>query len=179
MNMKWKWSLLFLTGSMALVPTGTSWATIYKCPGKNGSIEFTSVPCEDGERRIKDGWVNIEEEKKARALAEQKRQETIQRELEQLRSQKGSRPTTSLDGLEEEASPPQVSNSPFQCDGRTHCSQMRSCEEAIYFLNNCPNTKIDGDNDGIPCEEQWCGHGGVTELDLERWLKRWGRHVRR
>lgn len=44
----------------------------------------------------------------------------------------------------------------FQCDGRMHCSQMRSCEEATFFLNNCPNTKMDGNNDGIPCEKQWC-----------------------
>ncbi|MDP3464593.1 MAG: excalibur calcium-binding domain-containing protein [Sulfuricurvum sp.] len=44
----------------------------------------------------------------------------------------------------------------FQCDGRMHCSQMRSCEEATFFLNHCPNTKMDGNNDGIPCEKQWC-----------------------
>ncbi len=46
--------------------------------------------------------------------------------------------------------------SKFQCDGRTLCSQMKSCEEATYFLNNCPNTKMDGNGDGIPCEKQWC-----------------------
>jgi len=44
----------------------------------------------------------------------------------------------------------------FTCDGRTHCSQMTSCAEATFFLNNCPNTKMDGDHDGIPCEQQWC-----------------------
>ncbi|MFQ2781744.1 cold shock domain-containing protein [Aeromonas caviae] len=45
-----------------------------------------------------------------------------------------------------------------QCDGRQHCSQMTSCEEATWFLQNCPNTKMDGEGDGIPCERQWCGH---------------------
>ena len=45
----------------------------------------------------------------------------------------------------------------FQCDGREHCSQMSSCEEATYFLKYCPTTKMDGDHDGIPCERQWCG----------------------
>ncbi len=45
----------------------------------------------------------------------------------------------------------------FQCDGRQHCSQMRSCEEAKFFIRKCPNTKMDGDNDGVPCESQWCG----------------------
>jgi hypothetical protein len=45
----------------------------------------------------------------------------------------------------------------FKCDGRTYCSQMRSCEEALFFLRNCPDVKMDGDNDGVPCEKQWCG----------------------
>lgn len=44
----------------------------------------------------------------------------------------------------------------FTCDGRQHCSQMTSCAEATYFSNNCPNTKMDGNHDGIPCEQQWC-----------------------
>jgi hypothetical protein len=44
----------------------------------------------------------------------------------------------------------------YQCDGRTYCSQMSSCAEATFFINNCPDTKMDGDNDGIPCESQWC-----------------------
>jgi hypothetical protein len=44
----------------------------------------------------------------------------------------------------------------FQCDGRTHCSQMTSCAEATFFIRNCPNTKMDGNNDGVPCEKQWC-----------------------
>jgi hypothetical protein len=46
----------------------------------------------------------------------------------------------------------------FQCDGRQHCSQMGSYEEAKYFLDNCPNTKMDGDYDGVPCESQFGRH---------------------
>ena len=46
----------------------------------------------------------------------------------------------------------------YTCDGRRYCSEMHSCEEATYFLQNCPNTKMDGDHDGIPCERQWCGN---------------------
>ncbi len=53
-------------------------------------------------------------------------------------------------------SPVSNSNSKFACDGRTYCSQMTSCEEATFFLRNCPNVKMDGNNDGIPCEKQWC-----------------------
>ncbi|ALO34497.1 hypothetical protein CMT41_07035 [Colwellia sp. MT41] len=43
----------------------------------------------------------------------------------------------------------------YKCDGRQHCSQMTSYEEAKYFIQHCPNTKMDGDNDGIPCEKQF------------------------
>ncbi|MEO8461043.1 MAG: excalibur calcium-binding domain-containing protein [Dokdonella sp.] len=45
----------------------------------------------------------------------------------------------------------------FQCEGKTRCSQMTSCAEATFYLENCPDTKMDGDNDGVPCESQWCG----------------------
>ncbi|MBH3337498.1 excalibur calcium-binding domain-containing protein [Pseudomonas mendocina] len=51
----------------------------------------------------------------------------------------------------------QVVSSNYRCDGRTHCSQMTSCAEATFFLRNCPGTRMDGDNDGVPCEGQWCG----------------------
>lgn len=54
-------------------------------------------------------------------------------------------------------SEPYVESS-YHCDGRQHCSQMTSCEEAEFFIKNCPDTKMDGDNDGIPCESQWCSN---------------------
>lgn len=44
----------------------------------------------------------------------------------------------------------------YRCDSRTHCSQMTSCDEAKFFLGNCPGVKMDGDGDGVPCEKQWC-----------------------
>lgn len=47
-------------------------------------------------------------------------------------------------------------SSAFQCDGRIYCSQMTSCDEATFFLRNCPNVKMDGNHDGVPCEQQWC-----------------------
>ena len=46
----------------------------------------------------------------------------------------------------------------FQCDGRKYCSQMTSCKEAKAFLKNCPGTEMDGNHDGVPCEQQWCTH---------------------
>ncbi|WP_435235637.1 excalibur calcium-binding domain-containing protein [Psychromonas sp. PT13] len=44
----------------------------------------------------------------------------------------------------------------YSCDGREYCSQMTSCEEATFFIQNCPNTKMDGNHDGVPCERQFC-----------------------
>ena len=54
-----------------------------------------------------------------------------------------------------QAADPLVSSA-YRCDGRQHCSQMASCAEATFFLKNCPDPKMDGDSDGVPCEEQWC-----------------------
>lgn len=50
----------------------------------------------------------------------------------------------------------QSAPSAFNCDGRKYCSQMTSCAEAKLFLKNCPGMEMDGDHDGVPCEEQWC-----------------------
>lgn len=49
----------------------------------------------------------------------------------------------------------------FQCDGRKHCSQMTSCAEAKYFLQHCPDPRMDGNRDGVPCEQQWCTGPGT------------------
>ena len=45
----------------------------------------------------------------------------------------------------------------YSCTGKTRCSEMVSCDEARFYLNNCPGTRMDGDADGIPCEQQFCG----------------------
>lgn len=54
-------------------------------------------------------------------------------------------------------SKPMAASEQFQCQGKAHCSQMSSCAEATFYIRNCPNTKMDGDGDGQPCEEQLCG----------------------
>lgn len=56
-------------------------------------------------------------------------------------------PATSDNGFELE-----VEAKTYQCDGRVHCSQMTSREEAEYFVQHCPGTMMDGDDDGVPCE---------------------------
>jgi len=63
-------------------------------------------------------------------------------------------PAHDFDAFVEEEAPPR-----FLCDGRTRCTEMTSCAEATYFIRNCPNTRMDGDNDGVPCEDQHCNGG--------------------
>lgn len=40
----------------------------------------------------------------------------------------------------------------FNCQNKTKCSEMVSCEEAMFYLQNCGLTRLDGDKDGVPCE---------------------------
>lgn len=49
-----------------------------------------------------------------------------------------------------------IVSSSFRCDGRKYCSQMTSCDEATFFLRSCPSVEMDGDQDGVACEQQWC-----------------------
>jgi cold shock CspA family protein len=45
----------------------------------------------------------------------------------------------------------------FSCSGKQHCSQMSSCDEARFYIAHCPDTKMDGDGDGEPCEDMCSG----------------------
>ena len=64
---------------------------------------------------------------------------------------------------QEEVSTPQATTFIRQCDGRQHCSQMTSCEEATWFLQHCPNTKMDGEGDGIPLRKSVVWSLNVTD----------------
>ena len=44
----------------------------------------------------------------------------------------------------------------YKCEGKRYCSEM-TCEEARFYVKNCPDVEIDGDGDGKPCEDK-CGH---------------------
>lgn len=45
----------------------------------------------------------------------------------------------------------------FTCAGKQYCSQMTSCDEAIFYVESCGVTTMDGDGDGVPCERGVCG----------------------
>jgi hypothetical protein len=127
-----------LCALVALVTTSFSVhaATMNKCVS-NGSVTYQQGPCPSTQVRRDPTLEELNAaEKKRRAEAASAAAATPR---------------------EVAPSPPAVSSS-FICDGRKHCSQMSSCPEAKYFLAHCPGVKMDGDNDGIPCEEQLCGH---------------------
>ena len=73
-------------------------------------------------------------------------------------AERAERPQTAPQSVMSPAptSAPEFKAPAFQCDGRKHCGQMTSCSEAKLFLKNCPGMEMDGDGDGIPCEQQWC-----------------------
>jgi len=66
---------------------------------------------------------------------------------------RAAQPMDSTSAAATAAAPPAAG---MRCDGRQYCSQMTSCAEARFFLAHCPDTKMDGNHDGVPCEQQWC-----------------------
>lgn len=67
--------------------------------------------------------------------------------------------TALLSPLNSLAEPPQKTIRPellaqsYSCSPRRTCSQIRSCDEAYWYLDNCSwGGRLDRDNDGIPCE---------------------------
>lgn len=45
---------------------------------------------------------------------------------------------------------------PEGCGKKRSCRQMASCEEALFYLNQCGLAAMDGDGDGLPCERSAC-----------------------
>lgn len=119
---------------------------IFKCD-IDGRVTFQNTPCPSRETRSQPDIHRLNAEARKR------------REAEAARPLATSPPAAATPVPSKSTpSPAPITRSAeaFRCDGRKYCSQMRSCPEATYFLNNCPGVKMDGDGDGIPCEEQWC-----------------------
>lgn len=49
--------------------------------------------------------------------------------------------------------PKTTSAGEFQCSGKRTCKEMSSCAEALFYLNQCGVSRLDGDGDGTPCEK--------------------------
>lgn len=57
-----------------------------------------------------------------------------------------------------QAPPPRGVSRPAACGTKRYCTQMTSCEEAMFHFQVCGLTRLDGDGDGVPCE-RLCGPG--------------------
>jgi endonuclease YncB( thermonuclease family) len=72
----------------------------------------------------------------------------------------GGEPATTAVGFADTGDLPTAApTSTFTCGAPKTCRQIASCEEAIFQLNRCGATRIDGDGDGVPCEAL-CREGG-------------------
>lgn len=48
---------------------------------------------------------------------------------------------------------PKTKEGDYSCEVRKTCKQIKTCKEAMYLLNECGFSRLDGDKDGIPCEK--------------------------
>lgn len=141
MNVKWLcWFVLFYAANF--------YAGVQKCTDTNGHVMYSDTACHDNSNR---------QTMKLSPSAETKTESSIISNLSE-NAKVFLRRLTHDQSVETQAEPAEAASqlSRFHCDGRTYCSQMTSCEEATFFINNCPNTKMDGNRDGVPCEKQWC-----------------------
>lgn len=61
--------------------------------------------------------------------------------------------------VETDASPV-LSPRDYSCGTKHHCSQMRSCDEAYYYLTVCGVKDLNPGGDGVPCQKLCAGSGG-------------------
>ncbi len=45
-----------------------------------------------------------------------------------------------------------VTETNFECGSKRYCREMTSCDEAKFYLRECDLYRLDGDQDGVPCE---------------------------
>ena len=145
-----------------MAPVAPEAATsLFKCT-LNGSVTYQNTPCPASEPRKAPTveQLNAERRKKLREAASNHSNPAASASKGQFSSHPGgmagSQPLGDKALPNASAAPVALPPGPYRCDGRIHCSQMTSCSEAKYFLSHCPGVKMDGDNDGIPCEDQWC-----------------------
>lgn len=135
--------------------------SLFKCT-MNGSVTYQNTPCPASEPRKAPTveQLNAERRKKLRETANSPSNPEASATKGQFSPNpggtSGAQALGDRDRQNSSTAPTAVKPGTYRCDGRIHCSQMTSCAEAKYFLSNCPGVKMDGDSDGIPCEDQWC-----------------------
>lgn len=142
--------------------TAVAQTPIFKCAA-NGAITYQNAPCPASGPRTAPTveQLNAERRQKLRENADSRSKPASAAPTGQFSSRPGesSGSQTPVDRARARSltAPAAMDAGAYRCDGRIHCSQMTSCSEAKYFLSHCPGVKMDGDRDGIPCEDQWCG----------------------
>lgn len=144
---------LLAAAALALALAGTHAAPIHKCVGK-GTVSYQQDPCPIEQARQDPSLAELNAAEKKRRADRAAAAALAPKKPASLSPATASTPTPTIPGTTAPEAPRAAPS--FRCDGRQYCSQMNSCEEAKFFLAHCPNTKMDGDRDGIPCEEQWC-----------------------
>lgn len=52
---------------------------------------------------------------------------------------------------------PLIAKEKYSCDDPIpYCKEMKSCEQARFYLDRCSAYRLDRDGDGVPCENV-CG----------------------
>ena len=148
--------------AMLLLYSATSAAQFNKCI-RDGSVTYQNTPCPTTEKTRQPTVDELNAERKKRLDQKKTEGQNPKPQLIDERSVPHQQPPSdSIDahsrGINKHAKKAgEPAARSFKCDGRNYCSQMTSCAEAIYFLANCPGVKMDGNHDGKPCEQQWCG----------------------
>jgi hypothetical protein len=136
--------------------------TVHKCV-VDGAVTYQSVPCPSGQAGSAPTAQQLNAERRKRAAAAAagevaSNQQTLTAPAQSTVSSK-SEPAAPVDLTTPRPNVTQALSKPkgnFECDARKYCSQMTSCAEAKYFLADCAGVKMDGDANGVPCEQQWC-----------------------
>lgn len=148
------WIGAVLLGMALSLPAAAQ--TLHKCV-QSGQVTYQQTPCP--------GTGPARSLERDRAEAESRHRETRPLAPRAAAAPVGRPPATApATGTPPTAAGTATSSLPtapsrWRCDGRRHCSQMSSCEEAKFFLANCPGVEMDGNHDGVPCEKQWCRSG--------------------
>jgi hypothetical protein len=48
----------------------------------------------------------------------------------------------------------QRANTRFQCEGKNSCAELSACDEATFYVENCPDVLVDMSS--LACKTQWC-----------------------
>lgn len=145
-------SVAFVLLVLAFASPAVEATQVNKCV-INGAVSYQQDPCPSGQARKQPSLEELnaaEKKKRAAAVA------AAASAAAAGRTGSGAAVAASPAAAMTPALVPPAFPTGYRCDGRQHCSQMKSCEEAKYFLRNCPGVKMDGDRDGFPCELDVC-----------------------